>query len=54
MKLHTTKEGDQFLIDHIQSTTSWSQRNHRRIHLSFTTLSMAALILGIFLMLLCL
>ncbi len=30
MKIHTTQAGDQFLIDHIQSTTKWSQRNHRR------------------------
>lgn len=30
MKLHTTKSGDQFLLDHIRSTTKWSNSNRRR------------------------
>ena len=30
MKLHTSKSGDQFLLDHIRSTTKWSNSNRRR------------------------
>jgi len=51
MKIHTTYAGDRFLIDHIQSTTTWSQRNRRRPRI-FTICGSAALAVLVFLTLL--
>ncbi len=52
MKIHTTQGGDQFLIDHIESTTSWSQRNRPRTPRLFTICGSFALAAIVFLTLL--